>query len=101
MPLGEDADCSRSSANPQAPNWDKAELKDLLDIWGEKKIQRLLEDGHHNKSAFQYIAEQMQLRDRSRDVKPCRCKIKVMKWDLPGQRCQQQIWSKKANMCIL
>ncbi|XP_006037791.1 myb/SANT-like DNA-binding domain-containing protein 7 [Alligator mississippiensis] len=81
VPLGEGADSSCSSANTRGPNWYKAELRDLLDIWGQERIQRLLEQGHRNKNTFMYIAEQMRRRGHNRDFKQCRCKIKALKYE--------------------
>ncbi|XP_059587405.1 uncharacterized protein LOC109282512 [Alligator mississippiensis] len=99
VPLADSADSSLS-ANTRGPNWDRDELKDLLDIWGQERIQRLLEKGHRNKNTFLYIAEQMRRRGHSRDFKQCRCKLKSLKYEFFRARDANNRAGAKKRTCI-
>ncbi|KYO41257.1 hypothetical protein Y1Q_0007006 [Alligator mississippiensis] len=70
---------SSSSSQTRGHNWEYGEVRDLIAIWGDKKIQHQLQKRHRNRDIFTCIAQQMQARGHNRDWMQCRAKTKVMK----------------------
>ncbi|XP_054833964.1 uncharacterized protein LOC129328728 isoform X2 [Eublepharis macularius] len=62
-------------------NWSYAEVIDLLDIWGEQRIQQVLQRSHRNMDTFQVIANEMAKRGHERTAQECRTKTKTMRRD--------------------
>ncbi|XP_015261962.1 PREDICTED: uncharacterized protein LOC107106343 [Gekko japonicus] len=62
-------------------NWSYAEVADLLDVWGEQRIQRVLQSSHRNMDTFQVIANEMAKRGHERTAQECRTKTKTMRRD--------------------
>lgn len=62
-------------------NWSYAEVMDLLDIWGEQRIQQVLQSSHRNMDTFQVIANEMAKRGHKRTAQECRTKTKTMRRD--------------------
>ncbi|XP_042318414.1 uncharacterized protein LOC121928148 isoform X2 [Sceloporus undulatus] len=62
-------------------NWSYTEVIDLLDIWGEQKIQQLLQSSYRNMDTFQVIASEMAKRGHERTAQECRTKTKTMRRD--------------------
>lgn len=62
-------------------NWAYTEVIDLLDIWGEQKIQKLLQSSYRNMDTFQVIASEMAKRGHDRTAQECRTKTKTMRRD--------------------
>ncbi|XP_062985833.1 uncharacterized protein LOC134401055 isoform X2 [Elgaria multicarinata webbii] len=62
-------------------NWAYTEVIDLLDIWGEQKIQKLLQSSYRNMDTFQVIASEMAKRGHERTAQECRTKTKTMRRD--------------------
>ncbi|XP_048364390.1 uncharacterized protein LOC125439349 isoform X2 [Sphaerodactylus townsendi] len=62
-------------------NWAYSEVIDLLDIWGEQKIQKLLQSSYRNMDTFQVIASEMAKRGHERTAQECRTKTKTMRRD--------------------
>ena len=59
--------------------WADKEVKALLTIWGDSKIQEELDGAVRNKVVFVNIAKQLQDHGYERDWKQCRAKIKNLK----------------------
>ncbi|KAJ7338491.1 hypothetical protein JRQ81_012385 [Phrynocephalus forsythii] len=62
-------------------NWAYMEVIDLLDIWGEEKMQKLLQSSYRNMDTFQVIASEMAKRGHKRTAQECRTKTKTMRRD--------------------
>ncbi|XP_077778642.1 uncharacterized protein LOC114590973 [Podarcis muralis] len=60
-------------------SWRLQETLNLLDIWGEQKIQDQLRNSHQNIDFFEYIAQKMATRGHRRTALECRSKTKVMR----------------------
>ncbi|XP_061476091.1 uncharacterized protein LOC133381247 isoform X2 [Rhineura floridana] len=60
-------------------SWRHQEILDLLDIWGEPKIQEQLRASHRNIEAFEIIARKMSCRGHGRNAVECRSKTKCMR----------------------
>ncbi|KAM6472635.1 uncharacterized protein PHA67_005744 isoform 1-T3 [Liasis olivaceus] len=60
-------------------SWRHKETLDLLEIWGEQKIQDQLRSSHRNIDFFEYIAQEMAARGHRRTAVECRSKTKVMR----------------------
>ncbi|XP_032997517.1 uncharacterized protein LOC117042136 [Lacerta agilis] len=60
-------------------SWRLQETLNLLDIWGEQKIQDQLRNSHQNIDFFEYIAQKMAARGHRRTALECRSKTKVMR----------------------
>ncbi|XP_044308913.1 uncharacterized protein LOC123035101 isoform X2 [Varanus komodoensis] len=67
--------------NRRGTNWSYAEVVDLLDIWGEQRIQQVLQSSHRNMDTFQVIANEMGKRGHERTAQECRTKTKTMRRD--------------------
>ena len=59
--------------------WADKEVKALLTIWGDSKIQEELDGAVRNKVVFETIAKKLQEQGYERDWKQCRTKIKNLK----------------------
>lgn len=59
--------------------WADKEVKALLAVWGDGKIQEELDGAVRNKAVFERIAKQLQEQGYERDWKQCRAKIKNLK----------------------
>ncbi|XP_061475308.1 myb/SANT-like DNA-binding domain-containing protein 7 isoform X2 [Rhineura floridana] len=68
-----------SSRKGRGVSWRLQETLDLLDIWGEQKIQDQLRSSHQNIDFFEYIAQKMTTRRHRRTALECRSKTKVMR----------------------
>nr|XP_003223685.1 PREDICTED: uncharacterized protein LOC100553256 [Anolis carolinensis]XP_008113300.1 PREDICTED: uncharacterized protein LOC100553256 [Anolis carolinensis]XP_008113301.1 PREDICTED: uncharacterized protein LOC100553256 [Anolis carolinensis]XP_016850725.1 PREDICTED: uncharacterized protein LOC100553256 [Anolis carolinensis] len=73
------AKASQAKGKGKGTHWGFHEIQDLLDIWGEKKVQDALRAVHINIDVFEEIAEQMRKRGRSRTAEECRNKTKAMR----------------------
>ncbi|XP_042306637.1 uncharacterized protein LOC121921940 [Sceloporus undulatus] len=62
-------------------NWSHGEVIDLLDIWGEQRIQQVLLTSHRNMDTFQVIANEMAKRGHERTPQECRTKTKTLRRD--------------------
>lgn len=60
-------------------SWTDTEVKALLAIWGEGKIQEQLDGAARNKAVYEKIAKQLQEQGYTRDWKQCRSKVKNLK----------------------
>ncbi|XP_060126644.1 uncharacterized protein LOC118080993 isoform X3 [Zootoca vivipara] len=60
-------------------SWRLQETLNLLEIWGEQKIQDQLRNSHQNIDFFEYIAQKMATRGHRRTALECRSKTKVMR----------------------
>ena len=56
--------------------WTDKEIKALLAIWGDSKIQERLDGAVRNQVVFQRIANQVKEQGIQRDWKQCRAKVK-------------------------
>ncbi|XP_061469320.1 uncharacterized protein LOC133378496 isoform X3 [Rhineura floridana] len=63
----------------RGPSWRSCEVLDLLDIWGESKVQGQLRSSHRNIDTFENIAKHMASRGHFRTALECRNKTKVMR----------------------
>ena len=59
--------------------WTDKEIKALLAIWGDSKIQEELDGAVRNQVVFQRIAKQLKEQGIQRDWKQCRAKVKNLK----------------------
>ena len=59
--------------------WADKEVKTLLTIWGDSKIQEELDGAVRNKVVFECIAKKLQEQGYERDWKQCRAKVKNLK----------------------
>ncbi|XP_054834805.1 myb/SANT-like DNA-binding domain-containing protein 7 [Eublepharis macularius] len=60
-------------------SWRERETLDLIDFWGEEKVQESLSMCHRNIDVFEKIAEQMAARGHKRTALECRTKTKAMR----------------------
>jgi len=60
-------------------SWSDSEVKALIAIWGENKIQEELDGAVRNQAIFDGIAKKMRQKGYDRDWKQCRNKIKNLK----------------------
>nr|XP_028576181.1 uncharacterized protein LOC114592284 [Podarcis muralis] len=70
---------SSSGRKGRGVSWRHQEILDLLDIWGEPKIQEQLRASHRNIEAFEIIARKMACRGHRRNAVECRSKTKCMR----------------------
>ena len=61
--------------------WSEREVRALIQIWGDGKIQEELDGAKRNKQIFQTIAKKMQEQGYNSDWQQCRAKIKSLKGD--------------------
>ena len=59
--------------------WADKEVKALLTIWGDSKIQEELDGAVRNKVVFERIAKKLQEQGYEREWKQCRAKVKNLK----------------------
>ena len=59
--------------------WTDREVKALLAIWGDSKIQEELDGAVRNQVVFQHISKQLKEQGIKRDWKQCRAKVKNLK----------------------
>ena len=59
--------------------WEDKEVKALLTIWGDTKIQEELDGAVRNKVIYERIAKRLQEQGYERNWKQCRAKIKNLK----------------------
>ena len=59
--------------------WSDKEVKALLAIWGDSKIQEELDGAVRNQVVFERIAKQLKEQGIKRDWKQCRAKVKNLK----------------------
>ena len=59
--------------------WADKEIKALLTIWGDSKLQEELDGAVRNKVVFQRIAKMLREQGYERDWKQCRTKVKNLK----------------------
>ena len=59
--------------------WADKEVKALLTIWGDTKIQEELDGAVRNKVVFERIAKKLQEQGYEHDWKQCRAKVKNLK----------------------
>ena len=59
--------------------WADKEIKALLTIWGDSKLQEELDGAVLNKVVFQRIAKMLREQGYERDWKQCRAKVKKKK----------------------
>uniref|UniRef100_A0A803TZX3 Myb/SANT-like DNA-binding domain-containing protein n=1 Tax=Anolis carolinensis TaxID=28377 RepID=A0A803TZX3_ANOCA len=62
-------------------NWSHGEVLDLLEIWGEQRIQQVLQSSHRNIDTFQVIANEMAKKGHERTPQECRTKTKTLRRD--------------------
>ena len=58
--------------------WADKEVKALLTIWGDSKIQEELDGAVRNKVVFERNAKKLQEQGYERDWKQCRAKVKTL-----------------------
>nr|XP_060643657.1 uncharacterized protein LOC132782767 [Anolis sagrei ordinatus] len=73
------ARASQGKGKGKGIHWRFHEIKDLLDLWGEKEVQDALRAVHKNIDVFEGIAKQMRERGHSRTAEECRYKTKTMR----------------------
>ena len=59
--------------------WTDDEIRALLQVWGDEKIQEELDGAKRNKPVFISIAQKMQEEGYNRDWQQCKAKIKNLK----------------------
>ena len=59
--------------------WADKEVKALLTIWGDSKIQEELDGAVRNKDVFQRISQKLHDQGYERDWKQCRSKVNKLK----------------------
>lgn len=59
--------------------WKHDEVVDLVDIWGEARVQNELQKNYRNMDIFQKVADGMSDRGHSRTAVECRTKCKALK----------------------
>ncbi|XP_025889284.1 uncharacterized protein LOC112942546 [Nothoprocta perdicaria] len=62
-------------------HWSDNEVKALINIWSDEKIQQMLEGATRNKEIFEEIARRLMKRGIDRDWKQCRTKYKNLKYE--------------------
>ncbi|XP_075278043.1 uncharacterized protein LOC104334930 isoform X1 [Opisthocomus hoazin] len=62
-------------------HWSDNEVRALINIWSDKKIQQMLEGATRNKEIFEEIARRLMKRGIDRDWKQCRTKYKNLKYE--------------------
>ena len=67
------------TANSRGVSWSDDEVKALLAIWGEDKVQEELDGAVRNKVVFVGIAKKMRELGYERDWQQCKVKIKNLK----------------------
>uniref|UniRef100_A0ABM5FGF5 Myb/SANT-like DNA-binding domain-containing protein n=1 Tax=Pogona vitticeps TaxID=103695 RepID=A0ABM5FGF5_9SAUR len=72
---------SFTKTSRRGTNWSYGEVLDLLDIWGEQRIQQVLQSSHRNMDTFQVIANEMAKRGHERTAQECRTKTKTLRRD--------------------
>ncbi|XP_061444594.1 uncharacterized protein LOC133366005 isoform X2 [Rhineura floridana] len=60
-------------------SWKYHETLDLLDLWGEEKIQEQLQSSHRNKETYEQLSLQMAARGHHRSAVECRNKTKALR----------------------
>ena len=63
----------------RSTTWEDKEVKALLTIWGDTKIQEELDGAVRNKVIYERIAKRLQEQGYERNWKQCRAKIKNLK----------------------
>jgi len=58
-------------------NWTEEETEQLLEAWAEREVQSLLENGPHNRQAFERVS--FNLAQRGMDKTPTQCREKIKK----------------------
>ena len=59
--------------------WSEKEMKTLIGIWSDKKVQEELEGSTRNKEIYKKISKEMGDNGYSRDWEQCKAKIKNLK----------------------
>ncbi|XP_054828121.1 myb/SANT-like DNA-binding domain-containing protein 7 [Eublepharis macularius] len=67
------------SSGGRGVSWREKETLDLLEFWGEEKVQEALTNCHRNIDVFDRIAEQMVSRGHARTALECRTKTKALR----------------------
>ncbi|XP_064367191.1 bifunctional phosphoribosylaminoimidazole carboxylase/phosphoribosylaminoimidazole succinocarboxamide synthetase isoform X1 [Dromaius novaehollandiae] len=62
-------------------HWSDNEVRALINIWSDAKIQQMLEGATRNKEIFEEIARRLMKRGIDRDWKQCRTKYKNLKYE--------------------
>ncbi|XP_061226697.1 bifunctional phosphoribosylaminoimidazole carboxylase/phosphoribosylaminoimidazole succinocarboxamide synthetase isoform X1 [Neopsephotus bourkii] len=62
-------------------HWSDNEVRALISIWSDEKIQQMLEGATRNKEIFEEIARRLMKRGIDRDWKQCRTKYKNLKYE--------------------
>ena len=70
---------TEATANSRGVSWSDDEVKALLAIWGEDKVQEELDGAVRNKVVFVGIAKKMRELGYERDWQQCKVKIKNLK----------------------
>nr|XP_008103863.1 PREDICTED: uncharacterized protein LOC103278042 [Anolis carolinensis]XP_008103864.1 PREDICTED: uncharacterized protein LOC103278042 [Anolis carolinensis] len=79
LKVAENSGTGPNNRRGRGVSWRHKETLDLLDIWGEQKIQDQLRASHRNIDFFEYIAQEMAVRGHRRTAVECRSKTKVMR----------------------
>lgn len=64
---------------PRRISWSRKEVENLLDLWGEEKMQTALKLNHRNIDYYESIAAEMYARGFNRTAVECRNKAKLMR----------------------
>ena len=67
---------TEATANSRGVSWSDDEVKALVAIWGEDKVQEELDGAVRNKVVFVGIAKKMRELGYERDWQQCKVKIK-------------------------
>ena len=70
---------TEATASNRGVSWSDDEVKALLAIWGEDKVQEELDGAVRNKVVYVGIAKKMQELGYERDWQQCKVKIKNLK----------------------
>ncbi|XP_068042892.1 zinc finger and SCAN domain-containing protein 20-like isoform X5 [Anomalospiza imberbis] len=62
-------------------HWSDNEVRALINIWSDEKIQQMLEGATRNKEIFEEIARRLMKHGIDRDWKQCRTKYKNLKYE--------------------
>nr|XP_009664486.1 PREDICTED: uncharacterized protein LOC104138546 isoform X3 [Struthio camelus australis] len=80
-------------------HWSDNEVRALINIWSDIKIQQMLEGATRNKEIFEEIARRLMKRGIDRDWKQCRTKYKNLKYEYRAlQKENEQLGNPRRKM---
>lgn len=79
IPVEEGFEFRRKKTRGRGVAWRPSEIRDLLDVWGERRYQSDLQDSYRNIEIFEDIAREMATRGHRRTAEECRTKTKRLR----------------------